>query len=325
MRAHGTRRSTAPDTRAPGFPASRARGHPSPRWTQAPRPSNRVAAASPIRVLPEEERIARLRAYGVLDPDQSLPALDELVKRAQDVASFPMAWLSFFDGKRERLRARAGVSFAYITREESFAFAFEPAGSPVFIEDLAAGDHGTHPLVAPGPRARFVAILPLAAPDGCVLGTLTVLDTKPRQLRKPQRVALENIASLAVARLEARREMGEARRANPEAPAARTFAERLEEETGRRRAAEEELAREKQFSEAVLDSLAGAFYLLGPDGAILRWNSALVAAVGNTNAKIGSRNPILVVLPTEHEAVGGGVRPAVLHGAEMGQQARVVD
>ena len=117
-------------------------------------------AASPIRVLPEEERIARLRAYGVLDPDQSLPALDELVKRAQNVASFPMAWLSFFDGKRERLRARAGVSFAYIAREESFAFAFEPAGSPVFIEDLAAGDQRTHPLVASGPRARFVGILP---------------------------------------------------------------------------------------------------------------------------------------------------------------------
>ena len=46
----------------------------------------------------EEERIARLRAYGVLDPDQELPALDELVRRAQDVAAFPMAWLSFFDG-----------------------------------------------------------------------------------------------------------------------------------------------------------------------------------------------------------------------------------
>jgi len=111
-----------------------------------------VAAATPIRVLPEEERIARLRAYGVLDPDLALPALDELVKRAQEVASFPMAWLSFFDGKRERLRARAGVSFAYIAREDSFAFAFEPAGSPVFIEDLAAGDQRTHPLVASGPR-----------------------------------------------------------------------------------------------------------------------------------------------------------------------------
>jgi len=282
-------------------------------------------AASPIRVLPEEERIARLRAYGVLDPDQSLPALDELVKRAQDVASFPMAWLSFFDGKRERLRARAGVSFAYIAREESFAFAFEPAGSPVFIEDLAAGDQRTHPLVASGPRARFVGILPLASPDGCVLGTLTVLDTKPRQLRKPQRVALENIASLAVARLEARREMGEARRANPDAPAALTSAERLEEETGKRRAAEEELVREKQFSEAVLDSLAGAFYLLGPDGAILRWNSALVAAVGYTNAEIGSRNPIEFVSPKDREAVEAAMRAVFEQGREMAIEAEIVD
>ena len=68
-----------------------------------------MAAASPVRGLDEEERIARLRAYGVLDPDIALPALDELVKRAQDVASFPMAWLSFFDGKRERLRANSST------------------------------------------------------------------------------------------------------------------------------------------------------------------------------------------------------------------------
>ena len=284
-----------------------------------------MAAATPIRVLPEEERIARLRAYGVLDPDLALPALDELVKRAQEVASFPMAWLSFFDGKRERLRARAGVSFAYIAREDSFAFAFEPAGSPVFIEDLAAGDQRTHPLVASGPRARFVGILPLAASDGCVVGTLTVLDTRPRTLRKPEKVALENIASLAVARLEARREMGEARRASFDAPAARTPAERLEEEAGRRRAAEEELAREKQFSEAVLDSLAGAFYLLGPDGTILRWNSALVAAVGYTNAEIGSRNPLEFVSPKDREAVEAAMRAVFEQGREMAIEAEIVD
>jgi len=284
-----------------------------------------VAAATPIRVLPEEERIARLRAYGVLDPDLALPALDELVKRAQEVASFPMAWLSFFDGKRERLRARAGVSFAYIAREDSFAFAFEPAGSPVFIEDLAAGDQRTHPLVASGPRARFVGILPLAASDGCVVGTLTVLDTRPRTLRKPEKVELENIASLAVARLEARREMGEARRASFDAPAARTPAERLEEEAGRRRAAEEELAREKQFSEAVLDSLAGAFYLLGPDGTILRWNSALVAAVGYTNAEIGSRNPLEFVSPKDRDAVEAAMRAVFEQGREMAIEAEIVD
>jgi predicted hotdog family 3-hydroxylacyl-ACP dehydratase len=58
----------------------------------------------------------RLRAYGVLDPDGKLPALDELVKRAQAVGDFPMAWLSFFDGRRERLRARAGVALSYLSR-----------------------------------------------------------------------------------------------------------------------------------------------------------------------------------------------------------------
>jgi hypothetical protein len=66
----------------------------------------------------EDERIARLRAYGVLDPDRALPALDELVRRAQEVAAFPMAWLSFFDGKRERLRARSGISTAYLSRDQ---------------------------------------------------------------------------------------------------------------------------------------------------------------------------------------------------------------
>jgi PAS domain S-box-containing protein len=192
-----------------------------------------------------------------------------------------------------RLRARAGVSFAYLPRDESFAFGRDPPEEPVFIDDLAAGEHRTHPLVASGPRVRFIGILPLAAPDGFVVGTLTVLDAKPRKLARAEQVALANLASLVVARLESRREMGESKRPQLEsAPAGRTPAERLEQEMRRRREAEEALAREKQFSEAVLDSLAGAFYLLSPEGAILRWNAALVAALGYTDGEIAAMNPL---------------------------------
>ncbi len=285
-----------------------------------------MAAASPTRGLAEEERVARLRAYGVLDPDLALPALDELVKRAQDVASFPMAWLSFFDGKRERLRARAGVSFAYIAREQSLAFASEPLASPLFIDDLAIGEHRTHPLVASGPQVRFIGILPLAAPDGIVVGTLTVLDAVPRKLRKPEQVALANLASLAVARLEARREMGEARRGHAEAvPGARSIPERLEDENRRRRDAEEKLAREREFSEAVLDSLAGAFYLVSADGAILRWNSALVAAIGYTGAEIGAMNPLDFVSTRDREPVEAAMRAVFEQGREMAIEAEIVD
>src|ERR1700730_3788682 len=134
----------------------------------------------------EDERVARLRAYGVLDPDLALPALDELVKRAQDVAAFPMAWLSFFDGKRERLRARSGIPFAYLARDQSLAFGQEDLTAPIFIEDLAQTELKPHPLVASRPHARFVGILPLVAPDGLVVGTLTVLDARPRKLAKSE-------------------------------------------------------------------------------------------------------------------------------------------
>lgn len=278
----------------------------------------------PASAKDEEERIARLRAYGVLDPDQPLPALDELVRRAQDVASFPMAWLSFFDGRRERLRARAGVSFAYLPREQSFAFGREPPREPVFIEDLAATEHGTHPLVASGPQARFIGILPLAASDGFVVGTLTVLDGVARRLGKGERTALGNIASLAMARLEAGRESGVSA-ARGSAAAARTMAERLEDETRKRRAADENLAREREFSEAVLDSLAGAFFLVSSDGVILRWNAALSSAIGYTSAEIGMKHSLDFVSARDRPAVEAGMREVFEQGREMSLEAEIVD
>ena len=285
-----------------------------------------MAAAPPLGGLDEEERVSRLRAYGVLDPDLALPALDELVKRAQDVASFPMAWLSFYDGKRERLRARAGVAFAYLARDQSFAFHREPPDHPVFIEDLTHGDHRAHPLVASGPQVRFLGILPLASHDGFVVGTLTVLDTKPRTLRKPEQVALENLASLAVARLEARRETGDGRRLHaPAGAVGRSLPERLEDETRKRRSAEDALAREREFSEAVLDSLAGAFYLVSPEGMILRWNTALVAAVGYTEAEIGAMNPLDFISAKDRDAVDHAMRAVFEHGREMAIEAEIVD
>ncbi len=273
----------------------------------------------------EEERIARLRAYGVLDPDQELPALDELVRRAQDVAAFPMAWLSFFDGKRERLRARAGISTAYLSREQSFAFGTEPVQAPIFIEDLAVTDLQTHSLVAAGPRARFLGVLPLIAPDGWVIGTLTVLDRRPRKLREAERTALANIASIAMARLEARRESGAVAASRAATASNRPLAERLEDETRRRRAAEDGLEREREFSEAVLDSLAGAFFLVSSDGVILRWNAALTAAIGYTGAEIGTMQPIDFISPRDRDHAAAAMREVFEQGREMSLEAEIVD
>ncbi len=275
----------------------------------------------------EDHRIARLRAYGVLDPDLPLPALDELVKRAREAAGAPMAWISFFDGRRERLRARSGVSFAYLAREQSFAFAGEASAEPTFVDDLAATELGTHALVAGGPHARFLGIVPLVASDGLVVGTLTVLDTRARTLGRSERTALANLAALAMARLEAQGESGAAAQPHDVASErdAKDLAERLSEETRRRRATEASLEREREFSEAVLDSLAGAFFLVSSDGMILRWNVALTAALGYTGAEIGTMNPLDFVSSRDRDSAERAMRQVFEQGREMALEIEIVD
>ena len=116
--------------------------------------------------------------------------------------------------------------------------------------------------------------------------------------------------------------MGEARRANPDAPAARRPRRRLEEETGRRRAAEEELAREKQFSEAVLDSLAGAFYLLGRTGRSCGGIPRSWPPSATRTPRSRSMQPDRVHLARDREAVEAAMRAGLRARARDGDRGR---
>jgi diguanylate cyclase (GGDEF)-like protein/PAS domain S-box-containing protein len=269
-----------------------------------------------------EERKARLQSYGVLEPGAAVPALEELVRRARDVAGSAAAWLSFFDGDRERLHAASGARFSELAGEASLALGAGLAHEALFIDDAAATDWHSHSLVRSGPRARFIGITPLACPDGLVVGTLTVIDPRPHAASAAQRSALANLASIAMARLEARRPAG------PAAPVprdARSLVARIELETQRREAAEESLQREKDFLEAVLDSLASAFFLVSAQGAMLRWNGSLAAAVGYTHAQIAAMHPGDFVSPRDRAAVEAAMREVLEQGREIAIEVEIVD
>ncbi len=275
----------------------------------------------------DDERTARLRDYGVLDGQLPFPALDELAKRARDVAGFPFAWLSFFDGQWEHLKARFGVSFAQLPREESFAFGYAAFSDAIFVDDAGQMEWRTHPLVAGGARARFVGVVPLVCPDGLVIGTLTVADRVPRSLAVAERTALANIAMLAMARLEARREapLEDKPPAVAMARDARSAVDKLEEETRRRRSAEESLEREKEFLEAVLDSLASAFFLVSTDGLMLRWNASLAAAIGYSEAEIASMHPTDFISSRDRAQFAAAMREVLGEGREIAIEAEIVD
>jgi diguanylate cyclase (GGDEF)-like protein/PAS domain S-box-containing protein len=287
-----------------------------------------------------EERRARLRAYRVLDAPSD-PAFDELVRRAQEAVRAPMAWLSFFDGEREWIKARSGVALAYLAREHSLAFGQGEPAAPLMIEDGASSELRNHPIIGKELRARFFCAMPLAAPDGTVLGTLSVLDRIPRTLSPQERTALENLAALAVARLEARLQTAPAAvaavRASSRAEGdaqeriehlAREYqrlTELLEEEIGLRRVTEEGLRIEKEFSDSVIQSLPGAFYLVGPGDRILRWNTSLAQATGYTAAEISAMKPSDFMSPKDRAAIEGAIREVLETGREVSIEAEVLD
>ena len=271
------------------------------------------------------QRAERLRAYGVLDSSAPLAALEELVRRAQEVARFPIAWISFIDGARERLHAARGFDVAALEAGESIALDLGEMREAVFVEDALLSEWRSHPRVVGEPHGRFIGVVPLAGADGIVVGTLTVLDRKPRALAASQRTALANLASIAIARLEARRMPSPPERAPVEAAEARKLADRLDAELRRRRAAEGELEREKGLLEAILDSLASGFFLVSSDGMMLRWNSSLAAAIGYTDAEIARMRPLDFVSEHDRPQVEAAMRAVIDEGREIALEAEVVD
>ena len=285
-----------------------------------------MSSTPPLPGTRDAERAARLAAYGVLDARTAFPALEEIVKRARDVAGFPIAWISFLEGERERLRARAGVPYAELAGEQSLARCLDAAGGPLFVEDARQSALREHPLVAAGPRARFIGVVPLACPDGLVVGTLTVMDRVARSPTAQERTALANLASIVMARLEAQRE--QAARDGAQADSGRdaqALAQRLEQESNRRKAVEEDLERERQFLDAVLDSFASAFFLVSSEGRLLRWNARLSEAVGFSDAEISRMHPTDFVSPRDRDHVRSAIREVLEEGREISLEVEIVD
>jgi diguanylate cyclase (GGDEF)-like protein/PAS domain S-box-containing protein len=161
-------------------------------WLAAPTPRD------------ESDRLRSLLELRVLDtaPEKIFDDLTAVTARMLDA---PVAAISLIDANRQWLKSGVGIDLREIPRDIAFC-------AHAIAQDELFEVHDTHadarfagnPLVTRAPHVRFYAGVPLRASSGHNVGTLCVLDFRPRTLTEAQREALTALAAQAMYALEAR-------------------------------------------------------------------------------------------------------------------------
>jgi signal transduction histidine kinase len=165
----------------------------------------------PAGLLPDEaERLQELRSFDILDTI-SEATYDAITHLAAQICEVPIALISIVDENRQWFKSRVGLDVAETDRD--FAFCAHAICEPtaLMVVDDASQDSrfSENPLVAGDHSIRFYAGAPLVTAAGNVLGTLCVMDRKPRRLRPDQEKALQALSVQVMALLELRRTVRE--------------------------------------------------------------------------------------------------------------------
>lgn len=154
---------------------------------------------------PQDEfcRLETLRSLDILDTD-SEERFDRLTRLATRLFDVPIALVSLVDENRQWFKSRSGLEALETPRDISFC-GHSILGDDVFVVEDTLQDvrFADNPLVAGPPDIRFYAGCPLKSVEGYKLGTLCLIDTKPRTLTEDDFASLRDLAGMAEQELAA--------------------------------------------------------------------------------------------------------------------------
>ncbi|AWN39063.1 signal transduction histidine kinase [Methylobacterium radiodurans] len=163
----------------------------------------------------DEARLAALGAFDVLDtpPERGF---DDIVHLARRLCGAPVALVSLVDRDRQWFKARAGFPPCETDLDRSVCKFVLTEPGVLQIPDLTLDPRTRdNPLVTGEPHLRFYAGAPLRTPEGHVLGSLCVIDHRPRPggLSPEQIDDLEALARQVMDQLVLRRSLADRDRA----------------------------------------------------------------------------------------------------------------
>jgi diguanylate cyclase (GGDEF)-like protein len=141
----------------------------------------------------------------VLDTGES-ESFDRITRLAANLLDVPIALVVLVDSDRQWFKSRVGLATHETPREHAFC-GYTILGNDLFeVPDASIDERfANNPLVTGDPYIRFYAGLPLASANGENLGSLCVIDRKPRSLDARQLEILKDLAGVARHELEVHR------------------------------------------------------------------------------------------------------------------------
>ena len=164
--------------------------------------ARREALLATAAAVQDPARLEALRRTGLLDsaPD---PSFDRHARLAAEVLNAPVALVSLVDEDRQFLKSCVGVDEPAASEREtplSHSFCQHAVAQR---EPLVVNDAREHPVLKTNPAITELGTIayagvPLIDADGHALGTLCVIDNRPRQWSKRQVELLVDLAASVV-------------------------------------------------------------------------------------------------------------------------------
>lgn len=150
----------------------------------------------------EKKRLSTLNLYKILDTE-SEKIFDDLTSLAANICQTPISLISLVDDDRQWFKSKYGLDVNETPREQAFCAHAIWQEKVMSVEDALTDDRfQNNPLVLGEPKIRFYAGAPLTMSNGQSLGTLCVIDQKPRKLTADQYEALETLRNAVVSQIE---------------------------------------------------------------------------------------------------------------------------
>ncbi|WP_436761002.1 GAF domain-containing protein [Streptosporangium sp. V21-05] len=191
-----------------------------PRFPPVPLPEAVLVSASPSASVPADNpttgrpapaddtatgRLAALRRYEILDTPSD-GTFDEIAKLAATVFDTPIATVSVVDTDRVWFAATHGLDgVEEVGAEPGLCASAVLADGPYVVGDATVDPRTLdHPLVRGELGLRFYAAAPVVTADGHRLGTVNVIDRRPREATATQTAVLTGLAALVARHLDLR-------------------------------------------------------------------------------------------------------------------------